>query len=208
MLDHHEHQRDLNGSSPWTAGLRRLPTDSPRREVSLPGDPSGQRCPCGGRQGGGGSESPTPEGTPFGMIERGQFERRRLRPSIVVETPANDAGLGEVTWVVRALRIRAHRPLNITTTCSRCVRATRPQEQLPRDVEVLRTAARHQHGRVDVYASVLTAGEVRCSDPVGAEEAPHRFRNGARSEGSLPAPQGDSPAASRRLRLLTQMTAP
>jgi hypothetical protein len=43
---------------------------------------------------------------------------------------------------------------------------TLPQGDLPKDPEILRTAARRNAVSVGVYASVLTAGSISRGDPV------------------------------------------
>jgi MOSC domain-containing protein YiiM len=46
---------------------------------------------------------------------------------------------------------------------------TLPQADLPRDVGVLRTAARHNQANVGVYASVIRSGTVRRGDAIRLE---------------------------------------
>lgn len=103
------------------------------------------------------------------VYPKGRFETRRFRPNLVVETPATDRGFVEEAWVGHSLRIGAGLRLNITSPCSRCVMTTLPQGDLPRDLEILRTAARHNRARVGVYASVATNGTIRRGDQVTVE---------------------------------------
>jgi MOSC domain-containing protein YiiM len=46
---------------------------------------------------------------------------------------------------------------------------TLPQGDLPKDTNILRTAAQHNGVHVGVYASVLSGGQVRKGDPVSLE---------------------------------------
>ena len=59
--------------------------------------------------------------------------------------------------------------LSITGPCPRCVMTTLPQDDLPKDVGILRAAAQHNRANVGVYASVMQGGKIRRGDPVGME---------------------------------------
>ncbi len=48
----------------------------------------------------------------------------------------------------------------------RCVMTTHPQQDLPRDYTILRTAAFHHQANVGVFASIGAPGRVRLGDPV------------------------------------------
>jgi truncated hemoglobin YjbI len=56
--------------------------------------------------------------------------------------------------------------LSITGPCPRCVMTTLPQDDLPRDTGILRTAAQHNRANVGVYASVVQGGTIRRGDSV------------------------------------------
>ena len=47
-----------------------------------------------------------------------------------------------------------------------CVGSTLAQEELPRDLSILRTIARGHKGCLGVYGSVASGGLVRVGDPV------------------------------------------
>jgi hypothetical protein len=47
---------------------------------------------------------------------------------------------------------------------------THPQENLPRDYTILRTAAYHHRANVGVFASIGVAGQVKIGDPVYLEK--------------------------------------
>ena len=61
--------------------------------------------------------------------------------------------------------------LSVTGPCPRCVMTTLPQDDLPKDTGILRTAAQHNLANVGVYASVLQGGKVRRGDSVRLEQA-------------------------------------
>ena len=68
--------------------------------------------------------------------------------------------------VLVALAIGDEVRLSITGPCPRCVMTTLPQGDLPRDPDILRTAARHNHVHVGVYAAVVRGGMIRRGDSV------------------------------------------
>jgi uncharacterized protein YcbX len=108
-----------------------------------------------------------------------RFDPRRFRPNLLVTTDG-PAGFVESGWIGRTVAVGEDVRLAITDPCSRCVMTTLPQEDLPPDAEVLRTAARHNRvvggedrgadgvyaASVGVYARVLRGGTVRRGDPV------------------------------------------
>ena len=61
--------------------------------------------------------------------------------------------------------------LRVTGPCTRCVMATLAQGDLPRDIGILKTAAKHNQVNVGVYASVLTGGVIRRGDAASIEGA-------------------------------------
>jgi uncharacterized protein YcbX len=102
------------------------------------------------------------------LYPQGRFEVRRFRPNIVV-APAGQSGFVEDGWVGRTLAIGEEVRLSVTGPCPRCVMTTLPQGDLPADPGILRTAARHNHVNVGVYAAVLRGGRIRRGDPVRLE---------------------------------------
>jgi uncharacterized protein YcbX len=83
--------------------------------------------------------------------------------------PDQAAGFVEDAWVGRTITIGDEVRLTVTHPCPRCVMTTLPQEELPKDPNVLRTAVQHNQGNVGVNASVLRGGRVRRGDVVGVE---------------------------------------
>jgi uncharacterized protein YcbX len=103
------------------------------------------------------------------LYPEGRFEVRRFRPNVVVEPTPGGKGFVENAWVKRVLAIGEEVRLRISGPCSRCVMTTLPQGDLPRDLGILRTAARHNQVNVGVYASVASGGTIRLGDPVRLE---------------------------------------
>jgi len=100
------------------------------------------------------------------LYPRGRFEVRRFRPNIVVQPAPGERGFIENTWVGHTLAIGDAVRLSITGPCGRCVMTTLPQGDLPRDPDILRTAAQHNHVQVGVYAAVVRGGMIRRGDSV------------------------------------------
>jgi uncharacterized protein YcbX len=95
-----------------------------------------------------------------------RFEPRRFRPNIVIRPEDNDISFVENKWVGQNLRIGDEVVLTITDHCPRCVMTTLAQGDLPKDSDVLRTAARHNDVHVGVYAEVTQPGMIRRGDAV------------------------------------------
>jgi uncharacterized protein YcbX len=102
------------------------------------------------------------------LYPEGTMGTRRFRPNVLVDTPGS-AGFLENAWVGRTLRLGGEVRLEVTGPCQRCVMVTLAQGDLPKDIGVLRTAARHNDTHVGVYASVVTGGRVRAGDPVSVD---------------------------------------
>lgn len=95
-----------------------------------------------------------------------RFEPRRFRPNIVIRPEDDDIGFVENKWVGQRLKVGDSLVLTITNHCPRCVMTTLPQGDLPKDNDILRTAARHNDAQVGVYAEVSSPGMVRRGDSV------------------------------------------
>ncbi len=103
------------------------------------------------------------------LYPEGRFEVRRFRPNIVVEPSPLVKDFVENGWVNRTLFLGDEVRLKITSPCTRCVMTTLPQGDLPRDLGILRTAARYNQVNVGVYSSVEHGGNVKRGDPVWVE---------------------------------------
>lgn len=75
----------------------------------------------------------------------------------------------ENDWIGQTLLIGDHVRLSITGPCPRCVMTTLPQEDLPNDPNILKTALRHNQGHTGIYASVVRGGTIRQGDAVRLE---------------------------------------
>jgi len=98
------------------------------------------------------------------LYPHGRFEVRRFRPNIVVTPASAEMSFIENAWVGQTLAIGDEVRLNVTGPCGRCVMTTLAQGDLPKDPEILRTAAQHNHVHVGVYAAVVKGGTIRRGD--------------------------------------------
>ncbi len=94
------------------------------------------------------------------------FDPRRFRPNILVDTGGRDDAFIEDEWIGSTLEVGDSVRIVAMRPALRCVMTTHPQEELPRDYEILRAAAFHHHANVGVFASIGAAGRVRVGDPV------------------------------------------
>lgn len=96
----------------------------------------------------------------------GDFDARRFRPNIVVDT--DDEGLAEQAWVGGTLRA-GDIALSVEIPAVRCSLPMREQPGLAADPEVSRTVARHGDRCFGVYTDIVEAGTVSVGDAVTFE---------------------------------------
>jgi uncharacterized protein YcbX len=100
----------------------------------------------------------------------GRFEPRRFRPNILVATGSPETSFVENTWVGKTIGIGAEVRIKITGDTGRCVMTTLAQDDLPRDLGILRAAAQCNQAHVGVYGEIVKPGMVRDHDPVSVIE--------------------------------------
>jgi uncharacterized protein YcbX len=100
------------------------------------------------------------------LYPQGDFDVRRFRPNVVIETDDGFDGFVEQAWIGRTLKVGHEVSLKVTGSCSRCVMVNLPQPGLPKDPGILKTVAGHNGGDTGVYARVLEGGRVRTGDRV------------------------------------------
>jgi uncharacterized protein YcbX len=93
--------------------------------------------------------------------------------NVIVNTP--QPGFLENDWLDHDLAIGDSVRLHVALPDPRCVMTTLPQDDLPRDTEILRALVRHNKLQVGnlgqfpcagVYAVVAVSGSVKVGDPV------------------------------------------
>ncbi len=100
-----------------------------------------------------------------------QLDARRFRPNIVVDTGATANGFVEDEWIGQTLEVGGGANGGIVKIVAmqpalRCVMTTHRQEDLGRDLRIIRAAAQFHKATVGVFASVGATGTVRLGDPV------------------------------------------
>jgi uncharacterized protein len=98
------------------------------------------------------------------------FDARRFRPSILVDTGERADAFLEDEWVGGTLQVGDGLRIVKMQPALRCVMTTHPQENLRRDYQILRTAAYQHKANVGVFASIEHGGLVRLGDPVWLEK--------------------------------------
>src|SRR4051794_9521534 len=96
------------------------------------------------------------------------FDVRRFRPNVVVETTA--AGFVESAWTGGTLELGACSAF-VDCPTPRCSMPTRAQPDLAADPKVLKTIVMEAERCLGAYATVTVGGPVRVGDPVRFEPA-------------------------------------
>jgi uncharacterized protein len=94
------------------------------------------------------------------------IDRRRFRPNLFLDTGPEDNRFVEDDWLGGTLAIGEALELDQFQPTLWCVTSTLAQEELPRDLSILRTTAQNHQGCLGVYASVRSSGPARIGDPV------------------------------------------
>ncbi len=97
------------------------------------------------------------------------FDPRRFRPTLLVDTGLGDDRFVEDEWVGGELTVGSSVKVISMTPALRCVMTTHAQDDLPRDLTTLRTAAKHHRANVGVFAGIGASGIVHTGDPVFLE---------------------------------------
>jgi uncharacterized protein YcbX len=93
------------------------------------------------------------------------WDVRRFRPNVVIETSDGAEGLLEQTWLGRQLLL-AGLPVDCTAAAPRCGAVTRAQAGLGADKTMLRTIVRQAAQNLGIYGVLRKAGTIRVGDPV------------------------------------------
>jgi MOSC domain-containing protein len=98
--------------------------------------------------------------------EGAQLDSRRFRPNIVVDTGPAASGFVEDEWTERTLEVGDRVRIVAIKPALRCVMTTHRQEDLARDLRIIRAAAQFHKATVGVFASIGAPGAVSIGDPV------------------------------------------
>jgi len=93
------------------------------------------------------------------------WDARRFRPNIVIETAPEFAGLAEQDWIGKRV-VFGSAAVECVGATPRCGAVTRAQPGLKADTGVLRTVVRHADQNVGVYGTIATTGPLSVGDLV------------------------------------------
>jgi uncharacterized protein len=110
------------------------------------------------------------------LCPESRFDQRRFRMNVIVGT--SEAGFVENGWIGRELAIGESARISVALPDPRCVMTTLRQDDLPNDINILRTLVRHNRLEVGsagqfpcagAYAVVVRSGTIRQGDAVRLE---------------------------------------
>lgn len=100
-------------------------------------------------------------------LEESDFDPRRFRPNILIDTGGDAGGFIEDRWLGGILEIGAEVKIAAGMwPAIRCSMTTHPQDELPYDPAILRAAAQHHQAYVGVFAGARATGIIRIGDQV------------------------------------------
>jgi uncharacterized protein len=94
------------------------------------------------------------------------IDRRRFRPNVYVDSATRPAASSTTTGSAGRLPSASRSSSGSSRRPLWCVTSTLAQEELPRDLGILRIAAEHHKGCLGVYAQVRKPGFLRVVDAI------------------------------------------
>lgn len=94
-----------------------------------------------------------------------RFEPPRFRPNLMIDTGDRREFI-ENEWIDKVIAIGCEVRIRVTRPCPRCVMTALAQGDLPKDLEILKTAVKHNQKSVGAYASVVRTGTIRVGDTI------------------------------------------
>jgi len=98
------------------------------------------------------------------LYSDGDFSINRFRPNIVVDLDSKELGFIENEWIGKTIAIGDEVILKIKEHCPRCVMTTLEQDNLPKDINILKTILKNNSGNLGVYADVIQGGIIKRND--------------------------------------------
>lgn len=100
-----------------------------------------------------------------GLQPDSDWNVRRFRPNLVIDTLDTEPGLVEQAWLGGQLQV-GEAGMLCSGTAPRCGAITRAQQDLPTDKRLLRAVVREAEQNLGVYADTLQTGMLQVGDPV------------------------------------------
>lgn len=100
-----------------------------------------------------------------GLHPHADWDTRRFRPNLVIETEPGAEGLVEQTWIGKQL-VLGDTTVDCTETAPRCGAVTRAQRDFGFDKAILRTIVRDADQNVGIYGEIVDSGDLRIGDAV------------------------------------------
>ncbi|WP_315926050.1 MOSC domain-containing protein [Mesorhizobium sp. SP-1A] len=97
------------------------------------------------------------------LYPEGNPDRRRFRPTMLVDVPPVDGSFPETEWIGRRLAIGGLE-LTIVEPCRRCGFTIIAQQDVESDAGILRSLVRHNRHNLGVYCRVDRPGRVEVGD--------------------------------------------
>ena len=98
------------------------------------------------------------------LYSDGNFHINRFRPNIVIDLNSEIIGFIENDWVGKNISIGKEVILKIKEPCPRCVMTTLEQDNLPKDINILKTIIKNNKGNLGIYADVIQGGTIKDDD--------------------------------------------
>jgi uncharacterized protein len=93
------------------------------------------------------------------------WDARRFRPNIVIETETGAEGLVEQEWIGKQLLL-GNACIDCTASTPRCGAVTRAQREFAADKTILRTVVKEAQQNVGVYGTIASSADLCVGDPV------------------------------------------
>lgn len=100
-----------------------------------------------------------------GLLPQSDWDTRRFRPNLVIETEPGAEGLVEQAWIGKQLML-GDTTVDCTETAPRCGAVTRAQRDFGFDKTILRTIVRDADQNVGIYGEVADRGDLRVGEAV------------------------------------------
>ena len=95
------------------------------------------------------------------LLPHADWDVRRFRPNIVIDTNSEDEGLVEQNWIGREISI-ADTIIDCTATAPRCGAVMREQNGLNFDKSMLRKIIKNADQNLGIYGSIKHSRNVEC----------------------------------------------